>query len=55
MLRNLAEPKPIRILKDDIDDSVESKVSLMPEQLVRSLKDRQEFDDLMRYILEVRK
>ena len=54
-LRNLASPKPIEIAMDDVDDIVESKVSLMPEKLVRLLKNRQEFDDLMKYILEVRK
>jgi len=27
----------------------------MPENLVRQLKNRQEFNDLMRYVLEVRK
>lgn len=55
VLRNLAQPKPITIAADSIDEVVESKVSLMPENLVRLLKDRQEFDDLMKYILEVRK
>ena len=55
VLRNLAQPKPITIAADEIDELVESKVSLMPVSLVRMLKNRQEFDDLMKYILEVRK
>lgn len=55
VLRNLADPKPIKIADEDIDDVIESKVSLMPANLVRQLKSRREFDDLMRYILEVRK
>ena len=55
LLRNLAQPKPVSIQKDDIDEIFESPVSLMPENLVRQLKNRQEFDDLMRYVLEVRK
>ena len=55
LLRNLAQPKPVSVQKDDIDEIFESPISLMPENLVRQLKNRQEFDDLMRYVLEVRK
>lgn len=55
VLRNLAQPKPITVPVDEIDEVIESKVSLMPANLVRLLKDRQEFDDLMKYILQVRK
>jgi putative heme-binding domain-containing protein len=55
VLRNLAEPKPIRIPTDAIDEIVESKISLMPANLVRLLKNRQQFNDLMKYIIEVRK
>ncbi len=55
LLRNLAQPTPVSIQKDDIDEIFESPISLMPENLVRQLKNRQEFDDLMRYVLEVRK
>ncbi len=55
VLRNVAQPNPIRISMDDVDEIVESQQSLMPAQLVRTLKSRQEFDDLMRYVLEVRK
>lgn len=55
VLRNLAEPKPIKIPQDDIEAITESKVSLMPEQLTRQLKTRKEFDDLIRYIIEIRK
>lgn len=55
VLRNLASPKPIEIAMEDVDDLVESRVSLMPDKLVRLLNSRQEFDDLMRYVLEVRK
>lgn len=54
VLRNVAQPKPIRIAMDEVDEVIESKLSLMPDGLVRQLKDRQEFDDLMRYVLEVR-
>lgn len=55
VLRNLAEPNPIKIKQDDVDEIVESKLSLMPANLVRTLKDRKEFDDLMKYIMETRK
>lgn len=55
ILRNLAEPEPIKIAQDDIEAVTESKVSLMPEQLTRQLKTRKEFDDLIRYIIEIRK
>ncbi|MEM6365552.1 MAG: PVC-type heme-binding CxxCH protein [Planctomycetota bacterium] len=55
VLRNLAEPEPIRIAQDEIEQIRESKTSLMPANLVRQLKNRREFDDLMKYIIEVRK
>ena len=55
VLRNVASPKPIRISMDEVDEIVESDLSLMPAQLVQTLKNRQEFDDLMRYVLETRK
>ncbi|QDU64292.1 Cytochrome c-552 precursor [Planctomycetes bacterium Pan216] len=54
VLRNLAQPKPFSIPMDDVDEVVESKVSLMPKSLAQQLKNRQEFDDLMKYIIEVR-
>ncbi len=54
VLRNIAAPEPIKINKDDIEAVKEASVSLMPENLARQLKSRQEFDDLMRYILEIR-
>lgn len=54
VLRNLASPKPITIAKEDIEDVVESKNSLMPENLVRQLKNRQEFNDLMNYVIKTR-
>ena len=55
VLRNVADPNPIMINKDDIDDLVEAEVSIMPANLTRQLKTRQEFDDLMKYIIEIRK
>jgi putative heme-binding domain-containing protein len=55
VLRNLAEPEPITIEQENVEEVIESKVSLMPENLIRQLKSRKEFDDLMKYIIEIRK
>jgi putative membrane-bound dehydrogenase-like protein len=54
-LRNLAEPEPIKIKRDDIEEALDSNVSLMPENLAKQLKSRKDFDDLMKYIIEIRK
>ena len=54
VLRNLAQPKPIVIAQADIEQVMEAKTSLMPANLVRALKSRQEFNDLMKYVLELR-
>ena len=45
----------VRIKKSDIDEMQESKVSLMPADLAKQLKSREEFNDLLRYVLEIRK
>lgn len=55
VLRNLAQPTPIVIKKEDVDEVVQSRTSLMPANLTRQLKTRAEFDDLMKYVIEVRK
>ncbi len=55
VLRNLAQPQPIVIPQDDIDEVLDSRTSLMPANLARVLKNRGEFNDLMKYILELRK
>lgn len=55
VLRNLAEPEPITINLDDVEELVESKVSLMPENLARQLKSRKEFNDLLKHLIEIRK
>ena len=55
VLRNVAEPKPFTIPHDSIDDVIDSKVSMMPEGLVRTLENRQEFDDLMKYLISLKK
>lgn len=54
VLRNIAAPDPIKIKQDDIEAVKDSTVSLMPENLTRQLRSRKEFDDLMRYLLEIR-
>jgi putative heme-binding domain-containing protein len=55
VLRNVAEPKPIAIPRESIANIKESKNSLMPDGLARLLKDRQEFDDLMKYLMSLSK
>ena len=55
VLRNLVETEPITIKQEDIEAVRDARVSLMPENLVRQLKNRKEFDDLMKYIIEIRK
>ena len=54
ILRNQGQPD-VKIAIKDIDEKEELDTSIMPDSLVTLLKDRQEFDDLMRYILETRK
>ncbi|HEY2911364.1 MAG TPA: cytochrome c1, partial [Gemmataceae bacterium] len=48
-----ANGKRLVIRKSDIDKRTASNQSLMPEGLVNSLSDRQQFLDLARYVLEV--
>ncbi|WP_390620867.1 PVC-type heme-binding CxxCH protein [Thalassoglobus neptunius] len=55
ILRNLAAPKPITIPRQSVDELIESKVSMMPAGLVRSLKNRQEFNDLLKYLISLKK
>lgn len=55
VLRNLAAPEPIKIAQDDIEAIKDSTVSLMPDKLATQLKNRREFNDLMKYIIEIRK
>ena len=55
VLRNLAQPKPIVIQKEDVDQVMDSSKSLMPEKLARQLKNRGEFNDLLKYVIEIRK
>ena len=55
VLRNLAQPEPITIAKKDVDEVFDSRTSLMPANLTRQLKNRGEFNDLMKYVIEIRK
>lgn len=45
--------KLIRIPKSDIDEQVTNKVSIMPKGLVNQLTSRQQFLDLLRYLIEI--
>ena len=55
VLRNLAAPEPITIARDEVEEIMESDVSLMPANLASQLKSRKEFNDLMKYVIEIRK
>ncbi|XZE17670.1 PVC-type heme-binding CxxCH protein [Pirellulaceae bacterium SH449] len=55
VIRNLAQPDPIAITRDEIEAVSESRTSLMPANLAQTLKSREEFLDLMKYVLEARK
>src|SRR6185437_11125678 len=48
-----ANGKRLVVRKSDIDKRTASKQSLMPEGLVNSLSDRQQFLDLAKYVMEV--
>ena len=50
VIRSTADGKKIHIAADNIDDVVDSDVSLMPGNLVTQLKDRGEFYDLVRFL-----
>jgi len=55
VLRNLADPEPIKIRQEDIEAVRDSSVSLMPANLAKQFKSRKEFDDLVKYLIELRK
>jgi len=55
VLRNLAQPQPIVFPKEDVEEVLESRTSLMPANLARQLKNRGEFNDLIKYVIETRK
>ena len=55
VLRNLAQTEPVTIPADDIEEVLQSRTSIMPAGLAKQLKTRQQFDDLMKYVIEVRK
>ena len=54
VLKNPAEPKPIKIPQDDIEEVADSKVSTMPAGLVRELESREEFNHLLKYLMRIR-
>jgi len=55
VLRNLAQPEPLTLRKEDIEEIADSRTSIMPAGLVKQLKTREEFNDLMKYIIETRR
>lgn len=55
LLRDLSSGQVITVAKKDIDDKATSPQSLMPTGLVNQLTNRQEFLDLLRYLIELRR
>ena len=55
VLRNLAQPEPLTIARKDIEEVAESRTSIMPAGLAKQLKNRGEWDDLLKFVLETRK
>jgi putative heme-binding domain-containing protein len=53
VLRDPAEDEPVTISKDEIDEQVESEQSVMTPALVNQLANRQQFLDLVRYVMEI--
>jgi putative heme-binding domain-containing protein len=55
VLRDPAQDgKPVAILKRDIEERTAGKVSIMPAGQVNQLTSRQQFLDLIRYLIEIR-
>ena len=53
VIRELAAGKHLKLAKNDLVSMKQIKVSLMPSGLVNQLKDRGQFLDLVRFLLEV--
>ena len=52
VLRLLTKSELVRIPRGKVEEFTTLPVSLMPAGLVQMLKDRREFNDLLRYVLE---
>lgn len=48
------QPKPVVIPRETIEQVANSQTSLMPANLARMLKDRGDFNDLIKYLMQVR-
>ncbi len=54
VLRNAADPeRRIRLAMNDIDQRSPNSVSTMPDDLANQLEDRQEFLDLVKYLMDI--
>jgi len=53
ILREAAAGQEIKIAKDDIEETTQGKISLMPPGLANQLADRQQFLDLVRFLMDV--
>jgi putative heme-binding domain-containing protein len=52
VLKNQVNPEPIKIAKEDIDEMEESDLSMMPAGLSKQFKNRGQFYDIIKYVLE---
>ncbi len=48
------EPKQIKLQQDDIEEVVPNNTSIMPDDLVDQLADRQQLLDLVKYLIEIK-
>ena len=53
-LRNTSNGQLIRIKRQDVESVVDSELSLMPDGLVTQLRDKAEFYDLVKFLMELR-
>ena len=53
VIREPVGGQEVKILQDDVDDMATTKVSAMPAGLVNQLKDRSQFSDLLRFLIEI--
>ena len=55
VLRDTSDGRRIRIARDEIDEVSNSDISLMPKHLATQLKDRDQFFDLVEYLMQQRR
>lgn len=53
VLRNTSNSQLVRVTRDNVEEVIDSELSLMPNSLVTQLRDRGEFYDLVKYIMKL--